>query len=61
MKMPKEGLHFEQGREKLLKYKSVMTNPNMREAILDDVRIAEGSRAAKELREEFVAKRYKRK
>lgn len=57
MGMPPKGLYFEDGRKKLLKYKTALSNPNMRDALIDDIRLAEGEAAAREVTEEFTRKR----
>lgn len=58
MSMPKQGLYYEDAKRRLLKYKTALQNPNMRNALIDDVRIAEGEGAARELTEEVYKKRF---
>ena len=53
MAFPDKGLYYEDGRRRLKTYVSAKTNPNMREALLDDVAIAEGNGARKELESEL--------
>ena len=55
---PKLGMHFETSREKLLKFKTVKTNPWMQDSLINQVRLAEGEGAAKELTKEVNAKRH---
>jgi len=60
MGFPKKGLYFEDARQRLLRYKSAVDNPNMRDALIDDACIHEGEAARKELTEEFIRKRHTR-
>ena len=54
---PKLGMRFEQVRSRLLKYDSVMTNPNMADSLLTQARVCEGDSAANELSKEFISAR----
>lgn len=58
MGFPKHGLYYQDALNRLLRYKSVEVNPNMREALIDDVRIHEGEDGAREVETEFLRKRY---
>lgn len=60
MPFPKVGLYYEDARARLLKYESAVSNPNMRDALIDDACQHEGEGARRELAEEFVRKRHTR-
>jgi len=51
------GMEFETVRSKLLKFKSVVKNPNMAKSLLRQCEIKEGVDARNELAGEFVSKR----
>jgi len=57
MKVPKLGMYYEESRERLLKFKTAVQNPNMAHALIDDACMHEGEGARKDLTEEFARKR----
>jgi len=56
MSRPRVGLNYNDVQNKLTKYKSVGTNPNMKESLINQARLAEGEGAATELHKEFSYK-----